>query len=234
MLLINIFNNLDISRERINNDSQINLLIRYGKKSYDVSIEIENGKFLHFCTCPHRSEALACSHAGAVLLFKMIKKEKNKFNTNPKDMNKLLKNIQKYKRGINFFKEMFPIVQKKEKKNMIYFNFEEFNENSQILKIQRGVIKNDGSYSTPMKFTGKDFNFDRLNISKNVSRLLSLIITGENYGMGNSNIGFSKNRFYDVSTDSMMPILKDLFLDEPDLIIGVTFAKENFHIRIDT
>ena len=113
---INIFKNLDISRERIDDENHSNILIRFNKKIYDVSIEIEDAGFLHFCTCPHRSEARACSHAGAILIYKMLKDEKNEFNTKPKYLLKVMKIVQKNRGGLSYFKELFPRVQNKLKK----------------------------------------------------------------------------------------------------------------------
>ncbi len=231
---VGIFDSFDISRERIDSKSESNVLIRDNGKSYDVSIEIVNDEFLYFCTCSHRSEAKACAHAGAVLIHKMLKSKKNDFNSRPKTLLAALADKRKSLGGINYFKELFPSVSKDSQKNMIYFNFEDFSNNSQLLRLQRGVIKNDGSYSLPMKFTGKDFDFNRLNVSGGVRRLLSFIITGENFGMGYASGGFSKSRFYDVNTDYMMPLFKDLYFLEQELILGATFAKENFRIRWDT
>lgn len=224
---------MEISRERINSSSENNCLIRYKKKSYDVSIELVNDEFLHFCTCPHRLDAKACSHAGAILLHKMLKNEKNDFNSKSKVLLEVQETHHKNKGGINYFKNLFPKIDKDVQKSIIYFNFEDFKKDKQSLKLQRGVIKKDGQYSDPMKFTGKDFDFNKLKISKNVRKLLSFIITGENFGMGYTSGGFSKERFYDDGTDSMMPLLKELYFDERELVIGANFAKEYFHISWD-
>ncbi len=233
MEAIQIFNNLDISRERIDNKNESNILIRWRNKGYDISIEVMNDEMFHFCTCPHRSEAKACSHAGAILLYKMMKDEKNDFNTKPKTLMKKQETDAKNQGGIGFLKELFPKVKKEGHKNIIYFNFDGFDDAGQFLLLQRGTIKKDGGYSLPMKFTGKDFDFNKLSISKNVREVLSFILTGENFGSGNTSEGFSKSRFYDVNTDLMMPVFKKMYFDEQELIVGATFAEEKFHISWD-
>lgn len=226
---IDIFKKLDISKERIDNKSESNILIRWKNKSYDVSIEVVNDEMFHFCTCPHRAEAKACSHAGAVLIYKMLKGEKNEFNSKPKTLLGKQAVDKKNQGGLNFFKELFPKLKKDEQKNIIYFNFEDFDENGQCLKLQRGILKKDGGYSLPMNLTGKDFNFDKLNVSKNVSDVLGFLVTGEVAGTSTTH-GFSKTRFYDVNTDLMMPIFRDIYFEEQELILGATFANEDFHI----
>lgn len=230
---VQIFNKLEISRERIDSKNESNILFRFRNKGYDVSIEIVNDEMFHYCTCPHRSEAKACSHAGAVMLHKMMKDEKNEFNSKPKTLMKAQETDVKNQGGLGFLKELFPKVKKEGQKNIIYFNFEGFDEAGQLLLLQRGTMKKDGGYSLPMKFTGRDFDFSKLKISKNVKELLSFIMTGENFGTGNTREGFSKSRFYDVNTDMMMPIFRDLYFDEQELIVGATFAEEKFHVSFD-
>jgi len=227
---IEIFNRLDISRERIDSKNECNILIRWRKKGYDVSVEIVDNKMFHFCTCAHRSDAKACSHAGAVLLFKMLKDEKNEFNSKPKTLLKAQEVDKKNKGGIGYFRDLFPRDDKKNKKNIIYFNFENFGKAGQVMCLERGILKNNGEYSLPMKFTGKHFDFNRLKISKNVKELLHFMISGETFGSGYNSKGFSKNVFYDVNTDMMMPILKEVYFNEQELILGATFAKHDFHI----
>ena len=60
-----VFKNMEISRERIDSKNESNILIRFRGKGYDVSIEMVNNELIHYCTCPHKEEAKACSHAGA-------------------------------------------------------------------------------------------------------------------------------------------------------------------------
>lgn len=230
---INIFKKLQISKERSDSKSENNTLIRYGNKSYDVSIEVVNDEMFHYCTCPNRLHANACSHAGAILLYKMLKNERNDFNSKSKTILKKQENVEKNKFGINYFNKLFPKVKETEKKNIIYFNFENFNENTQSLILQRGVLKNDGSNSAPMRFTGKDFKFDKLKASKDVKELLSLIISEENYARSHLGDGLSKEKFYDSSTDLMMPIFKDIYFNEQELILGAVFAKNKFHILLE-
>ncbi|MBS3087797.1 DEAD/DEAH box helicase [Candidatus Pacearchaeota archaeon] len=184
----------------------------------------------HYCTCPHKTESKACAHAGAILLYKMLKKEKNEFNSKAKTILKKHETEKKNQGGINYFKELFPKISEEDKRNIIYFNFENFSATSQSLTLQRGVVKKDGSNSAPMRFTGKDFDFKKLRISKEVKDLLSLIITEENAAKSHLAEGFSKEKFYDSNTDLMMPIFKELYFKEQELIIGATFAKEPFHI----
>ncbi len=138
---IKIFKKLEISKERIDTKNENNTLIRVGNKSYDVSIEVVNDEMFHYCTCPHRSEAKACAHAGAIFLYKILKKEKNEFNSKPKTLLKKQEIEKKNQGGINYFKELFPKINEAEKKNIIYFNFENFSANSQSLRLQRGVVK---------------------------------------------------------------------------------------------
>jgi len=227
---INIFKKLNISKERIDTKNENNTLIRVGNNSYDVSIEIINDEMFNYCTCPHRTEAKACAHAGAILLYKMLKSEKNEFNSKPKTLVKKQDTEKKNHGGINYFKELFPKIKGTEKKNIIYFNFENFNENTQSLKLQRGVFKKDGSISVPVRFTGKDFNFNRLKASKEVKKLLGLIMTEENTIRSHLGEGLTKEKFYDSTTDLMMPILKEIYFNEQYLVLGATFAKDKFHI----
>ncbi len=227
---IKIFKKLDISRERVDQKNESNLLIRVDNKSYDVSVEVINNEMFHYCTCPHRTEAKACAHAGAVLIHKMLKNEKNEFNSKTQALQKTQEVDKKNQSGINYFKDLFPKTKEEDKKNIIYFNFEDFDESGQLLKIQRGVMKKDGSHSMPMKFTGKDFNWSRLKVSNRTKELLRFVITGGTLDTGFTSNGFSKSRFYDVNTDLMMPLFKELFFDEQELILGATFAKEPFHI----
>ena len=124
---------------------------------------------------------------------------------------------------------MFPKNKKSNKKNIIYFNFEEFGQTRQLMKLQRGVIKNDGGYSLPMKFTGKDFDYTKLSVSKKVRDVLNFLITRENFSIGSSKDGFSKSDFYDVTSDLMMPILRNVYFDEQELILGATFSKDKFN-----
>ncbi|MFH0808184.1 MAG: SNF2-related protein [archaeon] len=228
---ISIFKNFDISRERIDSKNECNILIRWRGKGYDVSVEIVDNKMLHFCTCAHRSEAKACSHAGALLLFKMLKNEKNEFNSKPKTLLRLQEVDKRNRGGIGYFRDLFPKVKEVDNKNIIYFNFEDFGKTGQILNLQRGVVKNDGGYSLPMTFTGKHFDFSKLRISKKVKEVLNFMLTGENSNVGYHSRGFSKSVFSDVSTDLIMPILRDIYFDEQELIIGATFSKDNFHIE---
>ena len=228
---ISIFKKLEISRERIDSKNECNILIRWRKKGYDVSVEVIDNEMFSFCTCAHHSEAGGCPHAGAILLWKMLKDEKNDFNSKPKSLLKKQETEQKNKGGLNYFKELFPKDKKSNKKNIIYFNFEEFGQTRQLMKLQRGVIKNDGGYSLPMKFTGKDFDYTKLSVSKKVRDVLNFLITRENFSIGNSKDGFSKSDFYDVTSDLMMPILRNVYFDEQELILGATFSKDKFHVK---
>ncbi len=67
-------------------------------------------------------------------------------------------------------------------------------------------------------------------MGKEVKDILSIIITEENFARSSSSQGFSKEKFYDSSTDIMMPLFKELYFNEQELILGATFAKEKFHI----
>ena len=227
---INIFKKLKISREIVDTKNENNILIRAGNKSYDVSIEVVNDEMFHYCTCPNKIGSKACSHAGAALLYKILKDEKNDFNSMPKTLLKKQEIDKKNKGGINYFKGLFPKINETERRNIIYFNFDHFDENTQSLRLQRGVTKKDGSNSAPMRFTGKDFNFDKLKVSQRVKDILSLIITEENFARSHLREGFSKEKFYDSSTDLMMPMFKELYFNEQDLVMGAVFAKEKFHI----
>ena len=227
---INIFKKLKISREIVDTKNENNILIRAGNKSYDVSIEVVNDEMFHYCTCQNKIGSKACSHAGAALLYKILKDEKNDFNSMPKTLLKKQEIDKKNKGGINYFKGLFPKINETEKRNIIYFNFDHFDENTQSLRLQRGVTKKDGSNSASMRFTGKDFNFDKLKVSQRVKDILSLIITEENFERSHLREGFSKEKFHDSSTDLMMPMFKELYFNEQDLVMGAVFAKEKFHI----
>lgn len=184
----------------------------------------------HYCTCPQKAGSKACSHAGAVLLYKMLKDEKNSFNSRPKTLLKKQEEEERSQSGINYFKELFPKVLEEDKKHIIYFNFENFSSTSQSLILQRGVVKKDGTNSTPMRFTGKDFDFKKLKASKEVKDVLSLTINEETMLKSHLSNGLSKEKFYDSNTDLMMPLLKKIYFNEQELIIGAVFAKEKFHI----
>lgn len=231
MEAIAIFKNLNISRERIDTKNECNILIRYRKKGYDVSVEVVENEMRSYCTCEHHVEAGGCSHAGAVMLWKMIKDEKNDFNSKPKTLLRKREVDGKNKGGLGYFKELFPVVKKIGKKNILYFNFEGFGKSRQALLLQRGVIKNDGSNSLPMKFTGNDFDYSKLNVSRRVRQVLNFLVTRENFNVGSSRDGLQKTDFYDVTSDLMMPILRDIYFDEQELILGATFSKKNFHIK---
>ena len=116
---INIFKKLKISREIVDTKNENNILIMAGNKSYDVSIEVVNDEMFHYCTCPNKIESKACSHAGAALLYKILKDEKNDFNSMPKTLLKKQEIDKKNKGGINYFKRLFTKINETEKKNII-------------------------------------------------------------------------------------------------------------------
>lgn len=227
---IDIYDNLEIIRNSLDSKDEIYLLLRFGKKSYEVNLEIVEGKIESFCNCDYRERGKGCSHSGATLIFKLLKKEDNLFNTLKIIEEKEETEFEKSKNGLTYLKELFPEKNLEEKRNMIYFNFEDFDFGEQLLKIQKGVVKKDGNYGIPTKFFGKDFNFMKWNISGNVQRVLRYMHEGDNFGMGHYSSGFSKSSFYDINTDLMMPVLRDLYFEEPEIILGATFNREDFKI----
>jgi len=229
------YDKLEIVRKSLDSEDMIYLLLKVGKKSYDVNLEIVDNKIEYFCNCNHREKERGCSHAGAALIFKLLKNEKDDFNTKlkvegKKDNELKETEIEKAKNGLLYFKELFPEKTIEEKRNMIYFNFEDFGSDNQLLKIQKGIVKKNGMYGTPMKFFGKDFNFMKWDISSNVRRALTYMHEGDNFGIGYSSSGFSKSSFYDINTDLMMPVLRDLYFEEQEVILGAVFNSENFKI----
>ena len=225
---ITLYKEMEIVRDTLDEPDKLYLLLRgFDKKGYDVNLEIIDGKFAQFCSCSNK-EKKGCEHVGCALLYKMIKEKHNDFN------DKLAKQ-EKFSGGakrneLDYFKNLLPVVPTEEKKYMIYFNFEEFDLDRQILSIERGVIRKSGSYGAPVKFQGKNFDGSRWDISKNVRKALDFI-NGDNYGMRYSTGGFQKSRFYDVNTDLMMPAIKKVYFEEKELILGATFAKDTFEIK---
>ena len=153
-----------------------------------------------------------------------ITKDRNKSNAKEDIRNKSksglnkklkvkIKSIDKIN-NLNYFKDLFPKYEEKGQKSMIYFNFEDFNSQTQSLKIERGVIKKDGSYANPAKFNAKNFDSLKWQISKNVRKVLTYINNTENSELGYYISGLSKNRFYDLGTDLMMPVLKNIYFEE--------------------
>ncbi|MGK0232655.1 MAG: non-specific serine/threonine protein kinase [Patescibacteria group bacterium] len=228
---VDIYDDLKIVRESINTSLEVSTLIKVNGRSFDVSLEMDNREFVHFCTCAHREDSNGCEHAGAILVWKFLQ-GKSEFTAKPKALLKSKKEEQNSGR-LGYFRDLFPVEVRSDKKFMIYFNLEDFDSDSQILRLQKGVIKNDGGYGIPMKFSGKDFDYNKLDISKHVKRALSYVITGESFGMGHSSNGFTKTRFYDVNTDLMMPVLKDLYFEEQEVILGATFSREDFRVVWD-
>lgn len=227
---INIYKDLFITRNSLDTSSEIYLLIKHKNKGYDTNLEVVDGKFVSFCSCSHREDAKGCAHVGAVLLHKMLKENKNDFNLKID-----FKKVKDVKSGdLEYFRKLFPIVDNKAKKNMIYFDFEDFNRRRQMMRVSKGVIRKNGMYGAPVKFSAKSFNSETWDISKNVKRVLNYMSNGGDYeGHSSSSSGFSKNRFYDVNTDLMMPVLRDLFFEEREIILGADFAKGTFNITWD-
>jgi non-specific serine/threonine protein kinase len=228
---IKIYNKLEIIRESLDTKNKSYVLIKFDKKSYDVNLEILNNELEFFCNCNHRGNSKLCAHAGAILLYKLLKEKNNDFNSKLKISSEKI-NEKKTGSDLGYFKELFPKVKTDDKRNMIYFNFEDFEKDKQILNIERGIIKKDGRYGSPVKFQGTNFKSFKWDISKNVEKVINFINGGDSYGIGYSS-GFSKSRFYDANTDLMMPVLKDLYFEEQEIILGAVFSKEPFNIVFD-
>ena len=226
---IKLYDKFEIIRKSLDEPDKLYVLLRDTidtGKGYDVNLEIIDEKLVPFCSCNHKDDK-GCQHAGAALLYKLLKEKDN-------DFNKKLCKQKKYSgevslSDLNYFKNLLPPKEDSDKKYMIYFNFEDFDSERQILSIERGIIKKDGSYGAPVKFNGKNFDTDKWDISKNVHMALNFI-NGDNYGMRYATGGFQKSRFFDVNTDLMMPALKNVYFEEPDLIYGAGFGKERFEI----
>ena len=225
---VKIYKNLNIIRKDLDTNNEIYALLKIGKKSFDTNLEVLNNKLISFCNCPHREEAKGCQHIGAVLLYKLLKEKNNDFNKKIKIH--LLDSKNKNENDLDYFKNLFSKPKNKERQSMIYFNFEDFERDKQLLKIERGIIKKDGSYGTPMKFYGKKFDSNEWNISKNVKKVLDFINEGDIYTSYDSSVGFSKSKFYDINTDLMMPALRDIYFEEQEIILGCVFSRDSFEI----
>src|SRR3989339_744813 len=191
---IKIYKKLEITRKNLDSKDKIYVLLKVDNKGYDVNLEIDKDKLIHFCNCSHREDDNGCEHAGAVLLYKMLQKEKNDFNHK---IGNILLSKEKEK-DLDYFKGLFPNIPNVEKKSMIYFNFEEFNKDRQLLKVQKGNVKKDSNYGIPIKFVTKDFDSPKWQISKNTRNVLRFIDEGDNYGISYTNLGFIKTKFNDV------------------------------------
>jgi non-specific serine/threonine protein kinase len=229
---IKLYKNLEIIRKGLDSKDMAYLLIKQDKKSYDVNLELVDGKLDYFCNCPHLEDSKGCDHAGAILLYKLLKDEENDFKE-LKLSEEEIRDVEEVHIGLGYFRDLFPRKILADKVNMIYFNFEDFERDNQLLKINKGAIKKNGSYGTPVKFYGRDFATEKWDISKKVRKALSFVGEGDNYGMGSSSVGFSKSNFYDVNTDLVMPVLRDLYFEEPEVVLGVSFSREDFKIIWD-
>src|SRR3989339_568627 len=223
---IKIYKKLEITRKNLDSKDKIYVLLKVDNKGYDVNLEIDKDKLIHFCNCSHREDDNGCEHAGAVLLYKMLQKEKNDFNHK---IGNILLSKEKEK-DLDYFKGLFPNIPDVEKKSMIYFNFEEFNKDRQLLKVQKGNVKKDSNYGIPIKFVTKDFDSPKWQISKNTRNVLRFIDEGDNYGISYTNLGFIKTKFNDVSTDLIMPILRRSYFEEQEIILGAVFSNDKFKI----
>jgi hypothetical protein len=226
-----IYSKLNVVRDTSNTPSEDNVLIKFKNTNYDVHIEIIDNEFFHFCSCSHRESAKGCSHAGAVLLYKMMKKEKNDFNSDPDLLLNSKEEDKNVEGGLGYLRDLFPSKKDYSSKSMIYFNFENFNYDSQLLEVERGVIKKDGSYGIPTPLKTKDLSSEKLEVSPKVKKLLTYLINEDSYDLNKkSTSGIFKKRFYDVNTDLIMPALNELFFEEQELILGATFSKDYFNI----
>lgn len=225
-LAVDLYDNLEIVRKSLDDKDKLYMLLRDGKKGYDVNLEIHNDEFDSFCSCSSKEDK-GCQHAGAALIFKLLKKDNNDFNNKLCKAKKFAGNVSMS--DLNYFRDLLPKKDEAERKYMIYFNFEDFDTERQILSVERGIIKKDGSYGAPVKFNGKNFDTDKWDISKNVRKALNFI-NGDNYGMRYSTGGFQKSKFYDVNTDLMMPVLRDVYLSEKEIIFNAIFSKNQFEI----
>jgi non-specific serine/threonine protein kinase len=226
---IRVYKKLHITRKSLDEKDKIYVLIRDGNKSYDVNIEIVNSELVCFCNCSNRDDFGGCAHFGAVLLYKMLLEKKNDFNLKLSTSKK----IEEKKSDLIYFKNLFPENLLDVKKYMIYFNFENFEKSRQILNVERGIIKNDGGAGAPIKFNCKNFHSDRWEISKKTKKVLTFMNGGDNYGMKYSSSGLSKSVFYDINSDLMMPYLRDIYFEEPEIILGATFSKEKFNVAFE-
>lgn len=228
---VKLYKKLEIIRNSLDEKDKLYVLLRdtvETGKGYDVNIEIIDDKFVSFCSCSNKEDK-GCEHAGCALIYKLLKEKDNDFNE--KLCSK--ENVDEITTSdLGYFKNLLPVENHEEKQYMIYFNFEDFDLDRQILSIERGIIKKNGSYGAPVKFQGKNFDTGKWDLSKNVRKALDFI-NGDNYGMRYSTGGFQKSRFYDVNTDLMMPALKKVYLEEKEVILNAKFAKEKFEIVWD-
>jgi len=223
---VQAYKKLHITRKSLDEKDKIYVLIRVGDKSYDVNLEIMNNKLICFCNCSSRDDSGGCEHFGAVLLYKMLQERKNDFNLKLSTTKK----IEEKKSDLDYFKNLFPKEINVDRKYMVYFNFDNFQNDRQILNIERGIMKKDGGFGAPIKFNCKDFHSEKWDISKKTKKILTFMSGGDNYGMKYSSSGLSKSIFYDINSDLMMPVLRDVYLEEPEIVLGATFSKEKFNV----
>lgn len=224
---IDLYKNMEVVRDTLNEKDKYYVLLRgKDKKGYDVNLEIINDKLVHFCSCSNR-EKKGCDHVGCALIYK-LKEGDNDFNLVLAEKDKYSKKEVKLS-DLDYFKNLLPKKSLEEKKYMIYFNFDDFDSERQLLSIERGLIKKNGQYGAPVKFQAQTFDSEKWDISKNVRKVLNFI-NGDDYGMRFSTGGFQKSRFYDVNTDLMMPVFRDIYFEEQEIILGVTFAKHPFDV----
>jgi len=224
---IKTFKRIHITRKSLDEADKLYVLIRVGDKSYDVNLEIINSELACFCNCTKSDEGVGCNHFGAVLLYKMLQERRNDFNLKLSTSKK----VETEKSDLDYFKNLFPPSVEELRKYMIYFNFENFSDDRQILNIERGVIKKDGGPGEPVKFNSKSFHSDKWQISKKTKKVLNFMSGGDNYGMKYSSSGLSKSIFYDINSDLMMPLLQEIYFEDPQIILGATFSREKFNVR---
>jgi non-specific serine/threonine protein kinase len=223
---IKTYKKIHITRKSLDEKDKIYVLIRDGDRSYDVNLEIINSELACFCNCSNRDDGEGCKHFGAVLLYKMLQEKKNDFNLKLSTSKKR----ENEKSDLDYFKTLFPETFPEARKYMVYFNFENFDNDRQILNVERGVMKKDGGFGSPVKFNAKNFHSDKWEISKKTKKVLTFMSGGDNYGMRYASSGLSKSIFYDVNSDLMMPLLREIYFEEKEIILGTTFSKEKFNV----
>ncbi|MCK5615233.1 hypothetical protein KAR91_75920, partial [Candidatus Pacearchaeota archaeon] len=223
---ISVYKKLHITRKSLDEKDKLYVLIREGDRSYDVNLEIINSELVCFCNCANSDDSHGCDHFGAVLIYKMLQERKNDFNLKLSTTKK----VPERKSDLDYFKNLFPKTIEELRKYMVYFNFENFHNDRQILNIERGVMKKDGGFGAPVKFNAKDFHSEKWEISKKTKRVLTFMSGGDSYGMKYSSSGLSKSIFYDINSDLMMPVLSEIYAEEPEIILGATFSSEKFNV----
>ena len=102
---INLYENLEIIRNSLDDKDKLYVLLRDAGKGYDVNLEIINNEFESFCSCSSKEDE-GCQHAEAALIYKMLKEKENDFNTKLCADKKFSGEVELS--DLNYFKNLLP------------------------------------------------------------------------------------------------------------------------------